>query len=261
MQMCSGGDVAGNLDAVEALIREAAGEGAELVATPEMTHLLVRSRDELMEHVRPEAEDTGLARFTGLAAELGIHILVGSLAVRVGEGIRNRSYLIDPGGITARYDKIHMFDATVSETDRWRESSTYTAGDSPVEAEVGGVKLGMSVCYDLRFPELYRHYARAGCHLLSVPAAFTVPTGRAHWEVLLRARAIENGAYVVAPAQGGSHPEGRETYGHSVIIGPWGEVLAELEHDAPGIICADVDVDEVERARGRIPAWSVEPKV
>ena len=262
VQLRSGGDVGANVAAAEALIREAAGEGADLVATPEMTHLLVRGRDALLENMREEGEDDGLARFRALAGELGIHILIGSLAVREGTALRNRSFLLGPDGdVVARYDKMHMFDATVSSADTWRESATYRAGATPVTAEVGDVKLGMSVCYDLRFPELYRFYARAGCHLLSVPAAFTVPTGQAHWEVLLRARAIESGAYVVAPAQGGRHPDGRETYGHSVIVGPWGEVLARLEHDEPGLILADIDGDEVERARGRIPAWSVEPRV
>ena len=262
VQLRSGGDVGANIAAAEALIREAAGEGAELVATPEMTHLLVRDRSELLAAVREEREDEGLSRFRALAGELGIHLLVGSLAVRDGRALRNRSFLLGPGGdVRARYDKMHMFDADVGAGDMWRESATYRAGDAPVTARVDDVKLGLSVCYDLRFPELYRHYAQAGCHLLSVPAAFTVPTGRAHWEVLLRARAIESGAYVIAPAQGGRHPDGRETFGHSTIVGPWGEVLARLDHPDPGLIFADIDTGEVERARGRIPAWAVEPRV
>ena len=180
VQLRSGGDVGANVAAAEALIRKAAEEGADLVATPEMTHLLVRGRDALLENMREEGEDDGLARFRALAGELGIHILIGSLAVREGTALRNRSFLLGPDGdVVARYDKMHMFDATVSSADTWRESATYRAGATPVTAEVGDVKLGMSVCYDLRFPELYRFYARAGCHLLSVPAACPVGTVKA----------------------------------------------------------------------------------
>ena len=237
-------------------IREAAEEGAELVATPEMTTQLDRRRNSPV----PAEADT-LAPFVGLASELGIHILLGSVPVPDGGKLRNRSVLIGPSGVLARYTKMHLFDVDVSETESWRESATYRAGDSPVTAEIGDARLGLAICYDLRFAELFRHYARAGCHIITVPAAFTVPTGQAHWHVLLRARAIETGAFILAPAQGGTHQDGRSTYGHSLVVDPWGEVVAELAHDEPGVLMADLDLARVADARRRIPAWAVEPRV
>ena len=260
VQMRSGTDPERNSDDALASIREAAGEGADLVATPEMTTLLQRDRAALDRDVRDEADT--VAPFAEVARELGVHVLIGSAAIREGDTLRNRSLLISPeGAVAARYDKMHMFDVDVSATERWRESATYSAGDGPVTALVGEAQLGLSVCYDLRFPELYRHYARAGCGVVSVPAAFTVPTGRAHWHVLLRARAIETGAFVLAPAQGGLHADGRTTYGHSLVVGPWGEVVAELDHDEPGVLMADLDLSQVAHARARIPAWRAEPRI
>ena len=260
--MRSGTGVAANIAQASELVRAAAGEGAVLVATPEMTNMLVRGREALEARLCDEADDPAVAAFSGLARELGLHLLIGSLAIRDGARIRNRSYLFGPSGdVLARYDKMHMFDADVGANDRWRESETYAAGDIPVTAGVGEAKLGLSICYDLRFAELFRHYAREGCEIISVPAAFTVPTGRAHWEVLLRARAIEAGCFVVAPAQGGRHEDGRQTHGRSLIVAPWGEVVAEMDGDAPGYIVAEIDLGEVRQARARVPAWSQTPKV
>jgi len=262
IQMCSGTDVARNVAAASELIRQAVGEGAVLIATPEMTHLLQRDRERLLATVRSEDEDVGLHAFCALARELNITLLIGSLAVRVGEGLRNRSYVMAPTGeIAARYDKMHMFDVQVSAQESWRESQTYAPGDTPSMVEAAGVKLGLSICYDLRFGELFRHYAREGVELITVPAAFTVPTGRAHWETLLRARAIETGAYILAPAQGGVHEDGRETWGHSALFGPWGESVAMLDRDQPGVMVAEIDPEAVTRARAKIPAWSMEPKI
>ena len=262
VQMRSGTGVAANIAQASGLIRAAAGEGAEFVTTPEMTNMVVRGREALEARLAAEADDASVAAFSGLARELGLHLLIGSLAVRDGARIRNRSYLFGPSGdVLARYDKMHMFDANVGVNDRWRESATYAAGDAPITADVGEAKLGLGICYDLRFAELFRHYAREGCEIITVPAAFTVPTGQAHWKVLLRARAIETGCFMIAPAQGGLHEDGRETYGHSLIVAPWGEVVAEMDGDAPGYIVAEIDLDEVRQARARVPAWSQSPKV
>jgi len=257
IQLCSGTDIAENISAASALIRDAASDGASFMATPEMTHLVQKDKSALLAAIHPEEIDPALKAFQALAGELGIHILIGSLAIQNEDKVSNRSFLIAPSGsIVARYDKIHLFDAQVSDTERYRESATYVAGKAPVLAQVSGAKLGFSICYDLRFPNLYRHYAQSGAQILTVPAAFTVPSGRAHWEVLLRARAIETGSFVLAPAQGGQHADGRSTYGHSMVVNPWGEIIAELSHDKPGWVCADLDMSEVKKARQRIPAWS-----
>jgi len=206
--------------------------------------------------IRDRDNDPAVTAFGLLAKELGVDLLIGSLAIKSGHKVRNRSFLFGRHGLmSATYDKIHLFDVSVSESERYHESATYTAGEAPVLAKVGEAKLGLSICYDLRFSTLYRHYAQAGAQIITVPAAFTVPTGRAHWDVLLRARAIETGSFVIAPAQGGQHEDGRATYGHSKIINPWGEVIAELSDDAPGFVCADLDLSEVTEARKRIPAW------
>lgn len=262
IQMRSGADPAVNMAAAEALIREAAAGGATLIATPEMTGLLQRKPKLFWDVVKTEDEDPLIPAFAALAKELGITLLIGSLAVKVGQGrAANRSYLFGPDGKTlARYDKMHMFDVTVSRTETWRESAIYEAGTSPHIVETPAAKLGLSICYDLRFAELYRHYGRQGAQIITVPAAFTVPTGQAHWEVLLRARAIETGAFIIAPAQGGAHEDGRTTYGHAIIIDPWGAVVAQLGDDEPGVLMAKIDLSEVDAARAKIPAWSLEPK-
>ncbi len=258
VQLCSSTDVSKNIAVTSELIRHAADDGATFIATPEMTHLVQKDKAGLFASVRPQDEDRGVKAFGGLARELGVHILIGSLAIKFGDKVANRSFLFGPdGAIQSTYDKIHLFDAQVSETESYRESATYVAGDKPVLVDIGAATLGLSICYDLRFPALYNEYAKGGAQILTVPAAFTVPTGRAHWAVLLRARAIETGSFVIAPAQGGLHADGRKTYGHSMLINPWGEVVAELPHDRPDFICEDIDLSEVETARRRIPAWQI----
>jgi len=257
IQLCSGIDIAENILAASQLIRDAAADGATFIATPEMTHLVQKDKAALLSAIYPEETDPALRAFRALAQDLNVHILIGSLAIKNRDKVSNRSFLINSvGEVSARYDKIHLFDAQVSDTERYRESATYVAGNAPVLAQADGAKLGLSICYDLRFPNLYRHYAQSGAQILMVPAAFTVPSGRAHWDVLLRARAIETGSFVLAPAQGGQHADGRATFGHSMVINPWGEIIAELPHDEPGWVCADLDLEDVEKVRQRIPAWS-----
>lgn len=255
VQMCSGRDIDRNIAAASSLIREAARARADYVQTPEMTSLLTRSRDELMDVVRTEEDDRALAAFRDLARELGIHLHVGSLPILIAEGrVANRGFLIRPdGAIAARYDKIHMFDVDLANGESWRESRTYEAGDRAVVADLPWGRLAMSVCYDLRFAGLYRALAGAGADFLSVPAAFTRQTGEAHWHVLLRARAIETGSFVLAAAQAGTHEDGRETFGHSLIVDPWGRILAEGGGTEPGLVIAEIDPAEVGKARGRIP--------
>lgn len=259
--MCSGVDVAANIAAASDLLRGAAGHGAIFIATPEMTHLLQRDPTALRESVKRMEEDAGVAAFSNLAAELSIHLLIGSLAILRDDGkIANRSLLFAPDGrLTTHYDKIHLFEAALSKSETYREADSYAAGNTPVTAEAGSMLLGLSICYDLRFPALYGSYARDEVDIITAPAAFTVATGKAHWETLLRARAIETGAYVVAPAQGGHHDDGRKTWGRSTIVAPWGEVVAKLDHNEPGFICAEIERAKVSQARQRIPAWQGRP--
>ena len=257
IQMRSGVEVAPNIAAASALIRQAAGQGARFIATPEMTNLLDIRPGMARPKIVQEADDTALVAFRALAAELGVTLLIGSLAVALTDEERfaNRSFLIGPdGGVIARYDKIHMFDVEVGDGQSYRESRAYRPGEAAVLAKAPFATVGLTICYDVRFPHLYRRLAQAGADILTIPAAFTRVTGEAHWHVLVRARAIETGCYVLAPAQGGRHEDGRETYGHSLIISPWGEVLAEADGDTPGIILADLDPDAVAQARGRIPS-------
>lgn len=257
-QMRSGLEPAANRAAAGALVREAAAAGARLVLTPEMTHRLDRDRARLAAALALEDAGAELRAWGMLARENGVWLLLGSLPFASGAGrIYNRSILFDPkGAVVAQYDKIHLFDVVLSETESYRESAAVEAGRRAVTAEAaGGARLGLSICYDLRFPELYRRLAQAGAELLAVPSAFTRPTGEAHWEVLLRSRAIENGAFVLAPAQGGRHEDGRATWGRSTVVGPWGQVLGKLDHDEPGVLTCDLDLDEVQAAREAIPAW------
>ena len=255
--MRSGVDVAANIVAASALVRAAAADGARFIATPEMTHLLQRDPAALRRDVRVMEEDAGVQAFSDLAAELSVNLLIGSMAIlRSDDKIANRSCLFGPnGGLRAHYDKIHLFEAALSKSETYREADSYAAGDAPVMSDVDSHRLGMTICYDLRFPGLYRTYSAAQVDMITAPAAFTVATGKAHWETLLRARAIETGAYVIAPAQGGHHEDGRKTWGRSTIIAPWGEVAAKLDNDEPGFICADIDKAKVTNARQRIPAW------
>ena len=255
VQLRCGDDVAANVRMACDLIREAHNSGAQFIATPENTSFMAADAGSKLQIAMRERDDQSLIAFCALAEELGIWLLIGSLAIKVSEDkTANRSYLIRRDGrVAARYDKIHLFDVDLPDRESYRESRTVTAGEQAVLAELPWGRIGLSVCYDLRFPRLYRALAKGGAEILSIPSAFTETTGKAHWHVLLRARAIENGCFVIAPAQGGKHSNGRSTYGHSTIIGPWGEVLAEAGTD-PGIVMADIDLDEVAAVRTRIPS-------
>ena len=258
------GDAAHNRARALALISEAVDAGAHFVATPEVTNLIAPGREALFATICNEADDPCLAAIRQLAAERGVGVLIGSLALKAeGEAERavNRSFLIDTQGeIIARYDKIHMFEADLGNEGRFLEAASYRPGDRAVIADAGWASLGLTVCYDLRFPALYRALAKAGAQVLTVPSAFTAPTGRAHWHILLRARAIETGCFVIAPAQWGPHhgkdeTSLRESYGHSLIIDPWGNVLADAG-EGEGIIHADLDLTMIDKARKRIPSLS-----
>ena len=256
VQMCTGRSVDANLAEAARLVREAVRQGAQYVQTPEITTLMETERERLFAAVRPEEGNAALAHFGGLARELGIWLHLGSMGILVSGGrIANRSFLFSPqGSIEARFDKIHMFDVQLPGGEVYRESKNYQPGDATVLAELPWGTLGLTVCYDLRFPHLYRALAKAGADFLAIPSSFTKPTGAAHWQVLMRARAIENGCFVLAAAQAGKHEVGRETYGHSIIVSPWGEVLAEADGTSTGVIVADIDAAEVKEARGRIPS-------
>ncbi|MBZ9857833.1 carbon-nitrogen hydrolase family protein [Mesorhizobium sp. CA13] len=253
IQMRSGERPERNAIELERLVREAAGQGASYIQTPEMTGALVR--DKKAASFTSEDKDIIVATARRLARELGVHLHIGSTAILRADGkLANRALLFGPDGTTlASYDKIHMFDVDLDNGESWRESATYEPGTEAVVTTLGGAKLGFAVCYDLRFPQLFRAEALAGADLLSVPAAFTRQTGEAHWHVLLRARAIENGAYVVAAAQGGLHEDGRETYGHSLVVDPWGRVIAEAAHNEPAVIVAEIDPAQSLAARKKIP--------
>ena len=263
LQLRSGRQPAENYETTAALIREAAAGGAQFIVTPEMTNAVDLNAKRLLSDLKGEADAADLKAYRRLAGELGVWLLLGSLAVKLEERLAaNRSYLIDDNGaVVATYDKIHMFDVDLDGGESYRESSVYRPGDEAVLVETPWGGLGLTICYDLRFPDLYRRLARAGASMIAVPAAFTQQTGEAHWHALLRARAIENGAFVFAPAQGGTHDDGRETYGHSLIIDPWGKVIAEKDDAEPGIVYADIDPEASERARRRIPNLNLEVNV
>lgn len=254
--MRSGLDPQDNLDALEALLAQAAAQGAGYVLTPEVSLIFPENREQLRSVAAPFEGHPQLARIGALARQYGIFVHIGSLPIPLEDGrFANRSVLFGPDGAqVAIYDKIHLFDADIAGLNAYRESATYKGGDQAVVADLGEITLGFSICYDMRFPRLYNALASAGAGLIAVPAAFTVPTGQAHWHVLLRARAIETGSYVIAAAQGGAHENGRSTYGHSLIVDPWGKVIAELDHDEPGVLVAEIDPAAVEDARGRVPA-------
>lgn len=258
VQLRSGIEPSANRAAAMPLLREAATAGARFIATPENTLRLDRDRDRLLGAVGPEQGDAELISWGRAAQELGVWLMLGSGPIATGGGkVFNRSFLFAPDGkIAARYDKINLFDVTLGGSETYRESETVEGGAKAVLAQGPmGAKIGMTICYDLRFAPLYNALARAGAEIITVPSAFTVPTGQAHWEVLLRARAIETAAFIVAPAQGGRHEDGRATWGHSMMVDPWGKVIASLPHDEPGFIVADLDLDSVAVARGKIPAW------
>ncbi len=255
IQMRSGTSPERNVADMERMVRDAAGQGARYIQTPEMTGAMVRDEQARKAAFTTQDKDIVAAAASRLAAELGVFLHVGSTAIRRDDGkLANRALLFAPdGSLRASYDKIHMFDVDLDKGESWRESSAYEPGRQAVVTDLDQARLGFAICYDLRFPQLFRAEALAGADLLSVPAAFTRQTGEAHWHVLLRARAIENGAFVVAAAQGGVHEDGRETYGHSLIVDPWGCILAEADHAEPGVIVAEIDTAQAAAARAKIP--------
>ena len=253
--MCSGRDVARNVRDASDLVRKAASDGAHYIQTPEVTTLMELERPRLLAEIQPETNNSALAAFTDLARELRRWLHIGSMAVKLDDDrFANRSYLIDPNGrVTARYDKIHMFDVDLGSGHVYRESESYAPGEAAVIAELPWGPIGLTICYDLRFPALHRALAKGGAQYIAAPAAFTRITGEAHWHTLLRARAIEAQTFVFAAAQGGLHENGRETYGHSLVISPWGKVLAEAGTE-PGVVTADIDLSILDDVRRRIPS-------
>ncbi|CAN7238802.1 carbon-nitrogen hydrolase family protein [Phenylobacterium sp. LjRoot164] len=241
---------------VAPLIRQAAADGASFIATPEGTNILQKDKAALLPQLTLLEDDPVVRGLQALAAELSVTILIGSALVKRADGkAANRAALITPQGeIAATYDKLHMFDVDLPTGETARESETYEPGELAVAARAGELKLGLTICYDVRFPALYRALALAGAEVIVTPAAFTRPTGEAHWETLLRARAIETGSFVLAPAQGGFHEDGRGTWGRTLAIGPWGEVIGKVDHDEPGVLVADLDLGAVAKARAAIPA-------
>ena len=262
-QARTGIDPAANARELAGRVRDAAAGGAAMLFTPEMSGLLDRDRGRAGPHLRGEADDPVLAAVREAAAGAGIWVHLGSLALfaEAGDKLVNRGFVIDDsGGIRARYDKIHLFDVDLPTGESWRESAAYRGGDRAVVVETPVGALGLSICYDLRFADLYSALGNYGATLFSIPAAFTVPTGEAHWHVLMRARAIESGAFVVAAAQVGQHEDGRATYGHSLVVDPWGRVLLDMGGDEPGLGFADIDPKAVEDVRTRLPAiWHRRP--
>jgi len=256
LQMNSGIRPGPNLDQLEALATDAAGQGATYLLSPEVSVVFAENREGLRSVAGPWEGNPDIARAAGIARRLGVTLHLGSLAVALPDGrFANRSVLFRPdGSIAATYDKIHLFDATLPGLRNYRESETYAGGDTAVVTDAPGFRLGMTICYDVRFPKLHRALAEVGAQVISAPAAFTVPTGEAHWEVLLRARAIETGSFVIAAAQAGNHENGRSTWGHSMIIDPWGRILTQLGGEGPGIAVADIDLSAVDEARGKVPA-------
>lgn len=255
VQTNSGPEVAANLASVSSLVREARDRGADFITLPENVALFEPSRAALLAKAEPQESHGALAAFRDLARETGAWMLVGSLAVKLpGDHVANRSFLLDGSGrIVANYDKIHMFDVTLPSGETYRESSTFAPGQAAIIAQTPWAKLGMSVCYDLRFGALFRTLAQAGAEILSVPSAFTLTTGEAHWHVLLRARAIETGCFVIAPAQWGTHAQGRQTFGHSLIVDPWGTVLSD-GGEGIGVSLARIDTARVAEVRGMVPS-------
>ena len=255
IQMCSGIDPARNVESMTRLVRDAAARGASYVQTPEMTGAVQKDRPGLMAVLRDEENDLIVKAAADLARELGIHLHIGSTAIKLDDGrIANRAFLFGPDGekITS-YDKIHMFDVDLDNGESWRESAVYRPGEKAVLARLPFAAIGLGICYDVRFPDLFNAYGLAGADVLTAPAAFTRQTGLAHWHVLQRARAIENGAYMISAAQAGLHEDGRETFGHSMIVDPWGRIIAEAGDEGETVIIAEVDTDQVKAARQKVP--------
>jgi predicted amidohydrolase len=255
VQMCSNAKADTNIASVHAAFEEAARHNADLLVTPEMTTVLDRRPGALLEKSHAQADDPHLQTMSALARHYQMDVLVGSIAIRVDtQRLANRSFFINrQGDVVAHYDKIHLFDVDLGGVERYQESARFVAGHEAVVVKGANYTLGMSVCYDLRFAQLYRDLALAGADILAVPSAFTVPTGQAHWHTLLRARAIETGCFVLAPAQHGQHEDGRTTYGHTLVVNPWGEVMAE-KPDGTGILMAELDLSQVRQAREKIPS-------
>lgn len=258
VQLRSGIEPRANREAAMPLLREAASAGARFIATPECTMVLDRDKARMLKTIGSAQIESEIKAWGAAAQELGVWLLLGSGSIDAGDGkVWNRSFMFDPSGkVVATYDKINLFDVTLGGGETYRESDTFAGGsEAVIVTGPMDAKIGLTICYDVRFAPLYAALARGGAEVIAVPAAFTVPTGEAHWETLLRARAIETHCYVIAPAQGGTHEDGRSTYGHSVIIDPWGKVVAKLDHDEPGYIVTDLDLDAVGAARAKIPAW------
>lgn len=263
LQMCSGIDPAANAETVVSAIGAAAMGGATMLFTPEMTALIDRDRQRARDHVLPDAGNPFLGRVCAAAADAGIWVSIGSMAILRDDGRwANRAFVIDgAGSVVARYDKIHMFDVDLDTGESWRESNAYAPGDGPVTVETPLGLLGLSICYDLRFPALFEAYGQARCDLIVIPAAFTVPTGQAHWHVMQRARAIEATAFVVSAAQVGKHQDGRETYGHSLVVDPWGEVLLDMGGEGPGLSFVELDPERVVSVRAQVPCLANKRKI
>ncbi|MEP1441683.1 MAG: carbon-nitrogen hydrolase family protein [Hyphomicrobiales bacterium] len=255
IQLRSTRSVGENIETASQLIRQAAADGASYIQTPEMTHLVETGRASLMEKIVEEPDDQGVKAFGALAKELSITLHIGSLAILRNDGkVANRAFVFGPdGSLITTYDKIHMFDVDLDNGESWRESNTYEPGVRSPVVETGDAKIGVAICYDVRFPEVFRRQALAGADILTAPACFTRQTGQAHWHVLMRSRAIENGSFMISAAQGGIHEDGRKTFGHSIIVDPWGNVIADSENDEPGFITAKIDLQDVLKARKRIP--------
>jgi len=261
--MTSGVEPAANARTIVAAIEAAAGEGAAMVFTPEMSGLLDRERKRALAHIVAEQDDRVLAAAREAAARTGVWVALGSLAVAREDGRwANRAFVIDgSGGIAARYDKMHMFDVDLATGESWRESNAYAAGDAVVTVETPAGRLGLAICYDIRFPALFEALGRAACDLIAIPAAFTVPTGKAHWHLLQRARAVEASAYVVAAAQVGRHEDGRSTYGHSLVVDPWGEVLLDLGGEVAGLGFTSIDLARIAEVRAQLPSLANRRKI
>lgn len=257
LQSRTGIDPAANARTLVSAVHAAKAHGADMLFTPEMSGLLDRNRQRAAEHLADEGHDAVLAAVRDAAADAEIWVHLGSIALkgeRADGRLVNRGYVIDDqGAVRARYDKIHLFDVDLATGESWRESSVYGPGEQVVAVDTPWARMGLSICYDMRFPDLYRALTNAGATVLLMPAAFTVPTGRAHWHILLRARAIEAGCFVIAAAQAGHHDDGRETYGHSLIADPWGDILLDMGAQA-GLALADIDLSRIEDVRGRVPA-------
>ena len=255
IQMCSGTSVQRNIADMEDLVRQAASGGADYIQTPEMTGLVQQEREGFFASIETANNDPVSKRASELAKELGVVLHIGSTPIATGKGKAvNRALLFDRDGqLSASYDKIHMFDVDLDNGESWRESAVYQPGETAVSLPVLGSHMALTICYDVRFPELHKFHAQNGVDVLTGPSCFTRQTGQAHWHVLLRARAIENGAFMLAAAQGGDHEDGRTTFGHSIVINPWGEVIAELANEDPGIIFANIDTEESNAARAKVP--------